>query len=330
VTKRKFRARPSTVERWLEEGIPERTFNRLVDELAPSASTARRWQRDEVIPERVLRAIKPPRPPAAARPKPRARPAPERRRPVAKAPPARPVREPPRPKRPKRPKAEAPPRFPGWKPVRPPEPPEIEVEEEEWEEAPPPRRPPRRAETVLTREQIAGMKSLGLSADQISAAGREETQEERDARMEREAIATEGAAPPKPVTPLELEQARELMRLRAELEQAKRVLEEPPAMVHPLGVPFHFDVEPRKGESDDHWFERISEEIIAEARIDRLRESPPQRADRLVNQIRQTLRDKMEAEALMDNVATEIAMETGENIRDIFRTFFSPGWRGAA
>lgn len=310
MTKRKPRARPATVERWLRKGIPGRTFDRLVQELAPSESTARRWAREEVIPERVLRGLKPPRrpaPPPARRPEP----PPKRRKPRARPEPREPTA-----------------RFPGWQAKRPPPEPEEVFEEEEEEERPPPRRRP---ETVLTREQIAGMVSLGLSPDQISAAGREETQEERDARVEREAIQAEAPAERKPVTPLELEQARELLRLRQELERAHRQIEGPPrpGVVHPLAA-FRFDTEPKPGETDDHWFERISEEIIAEARLHREGESPDERADRLVTQIRKSLRDKGDAEAIMDNVATDIAMETGENVRDVYRTFFSPGWRGVA
>lgn len=64
---RKPRATPRTVSRWLSEGIAPRTFERLVDTLAPSKATAARWRRDG-IPEKTLRAIKPPAPQVAPRP----------------------------------------------------------------------------------------------------------------------------------------------------------------------------------------------------------------------------------------------------------------------
>lgn len=50
-------ARAATVHRWLEKGIPARTFDRLVRELAPSKSTGARWRREGIIPAMRLEAI---------------------------------------------------------------------------------------------------------------------------------------------------------------------------------------------------------------------------------------------------------------------------------
>ena len=49
-----FRTR--TINQWLSEGIPERSWAQVVRELDPSESTARRWER-EGIPERTLRRL---------------------------------------------------------------------------------------------------------------------------------------------------------------------------------------------------------------------------------------------------------------------------------
>jgi len=51
-----MRVKPSTVDRWLRSGIPERSWQRVVRELHPTRGTLRRWERDG-IPERTLRRL---------------------------------------------------------------------------------------------------------------------------------------------------------------------------------------------------------------------------------------------------------------------------------
>lgn len=292
MTRRKPRATPATVTRWLREGIAPKTFERLVEDLAPSARAARDWQR-KGIPERVLRELKPP--PAKKK---------------AKAP----VRGP-----------RAGRDVPGF--VRPPFPEGTRFEEPEETPAPPRRRAAPRK--VLTEEQAAGMRRLGLSEDQISAVGRVETEDERDARREREAIQeSEGTAPPRERTPLEIEQARELSRLRAEVERLARMIEGPPKLAEEAPSepmkPFQFDTEPRPGEDEERWLTRIGEDIIAEARTERPGENALDRGERLVNTIRTALHET-EGVELMDLVAEVIAEESGMSNRDVYTLYHSPG-----
>lgn len=359
MTRRKPRATPRTVQRWLREGIPERTWEKLVDELAPSPSTARRWRREGVIPEARLREIKPPAPRRAPPPPPPRRPEPPR----AKAKPARPVKPAPTTRRERV--------IEKWIDDGIPEDVfERVIEElapdedvaEQWreeeaipvarlrrlEKIPRPRRPkptrfvppPAAPLPVLTREQVAGMKALGLTEAQIAASGVPETDEQRDARLEREAIqVTEGEVEPekgRPVTPLEIEQAKELARLTRELERAQRMIEGPPPELPPekeepgkKEKPFRFDTSPRADENDEQWLERIGEQLIREARKERPGESAGARGERIVHMIRTAL-DTSDGEQLMDLVADVVSLEGGMNVRDVYTLFYSPGTAGRA
>lgn len=348
MTRRKPRATPRTVSRWLREGIPEKTWSKLVDGLAPSPATARRWAK-EGIPEARLRELKapPPKPKAKAPPKRRAP------QPVAAAPARRPAARPSPAHVPERaPKTRRERTIKQWIDDGIPEdvfervieelaPDEDEAEQWREEEAipvarlrrlekiPRPPRPkparfiaPEAPKPVLSAEQISGMKKLGLTEAQIAASGRPETDDERDARVEREAIQEVETAELR--SPLEIEQARELSRLRSELARAQRMIEGPPPELPQEGRQkpsrFRFDLQPKSGESDEHWLDRIGEQIIAEAKREREGETSMQRADRLIQLVRVGV-DRNEGEQLMDLVADVIALESGMSIRDVYSAF---------